>query len=96
MPHRPLAGATIECSSNNSREQSTYELREQRARRRRDVCIVDRGSHSARDVSFFEIIDGRLVLQHNKKAWDLWRQDVPGNLKKADGNWPGLVEQNGL
>ncbi len=47
-------------------------------------------------VQFFEIIDGRLVLQHNKKAWDLWHTDVPGNLKKADANWPGLVDRNGL
>jgi len=47
-------------------------------------------------VEQFEILDGRLVLQHNKKAWDLWHQDVPGNLKKADQNWPELVEHNGL
>lgn len=48
------------------------------------------------EVEFWEIIDGRLVLQHNQKAWDLWHKDVPGNLKKADANWPGLVEKRGL
>jgi len=47
-------------------------------------------------VEFFEIIDGRLVLQHNKKAWDLWHKDVPGNLTKADANWPVLVENRGI
>jgi YHS domain-containing protein len=47
-------------------------------------------------VEQFEILDGRLVLQHNKKAWDLWHQDVPNNLRKADQNWPGLVERNGI
>ncbi len=47
------------------------------------------------DVNFWEILDGRLVLQHNQKAWDLWHKDVPGNLKKADMNWPGLVQSNG-
>lgn len=47
-------------------------------------------------VEQFEILDGRLVLQHNRKAWDLWHQDVPGNLKKADQNWPRLVERNGF
>lgn len=47
------------------------------------------------DVNYFEIIDGRLVLQHNQKAWDLWHKDVPGNVKKADTNWPGLVETKG-
>lgn len=48
------------------------------------------------DVHFFEILDGRLVLQHNRKAWDLWHKDVPANLKRADANWPNLVIQNGV
>ncbi len=47
------------------------------------------------DPNFWEILDGRLVLQHNQKAWDLWHRDAPGNLKKADSNWPGLAEKNG-
>lgn len=47
-------------------------------------------------VELFEILDGRLVLQHNKKAWDLWHKDVPGNLKKADANWPSLIEKRGI
>ncbi|MCK6486211.1 MAG: YHS domain-containing protein [Phycisphaerae bacterium] len=47
-------------------------------------------------VEFWEVLDGRLVLQHNQKAWNLWHQDVPGNLKKADANWSGLVERYGL
>jgi YHS domain-containing protein len=44
---------------------------------------------------FWQVLDGRLVLQHNNKALTLWNKDVPGNLKKADENWPGLVEKNG-
>jgi YHS domain-containing protein len=47
------------------------------------------------DVSFFQILDGRLVLQHNQKAWDKWNADVRGNLAKADANWPGLVAKHG-
>lgn len=47
------------------------------------------------DVNYFEILDGRLVLQHNQKAWDLWHKDVSGNLVKADRNWPGLIDMNG-
>lgn len=41
-------------------------------------------------VEYWEILDGRLVLQHNEKAWSLWHKDVPGNLVKAEHNWPGL------
>jgi YHS domain-containing protein len=44
---------------------------------------------------WFEILDGRLVLQHNAKAWRLWHEDVAGNLIKADSNWPGLVRREG-
>jgi hypothetical protein len=44
---------------------------------------------------WFQIIDGRLILQHNKKAWDLWNEDLAGNIVKADANWPGLVDRHG-
>ncbi|MGH9886305.1 MAG: YHS domain-containing (seleno)protein, partial [bacterium] len=44
---------------------------------------------------YFQVLDGRLVLQHNQKALDLWNADLKANLVKADANWPGLVEQNG-
>ncbi len=47
------------------------------------------------DPAFYEIVDGRLILQHNKKAWDAWHKDAAGNLVKADKNWPGLVNRNG-
>jgi YHS domain-containing protein len=47
------------------------------------------------DVRYFQILDGRLVLQHNQRALDKWNADVKGNLVKADANWPGLVTRNG-
>jgi YHS domain-containing protein len=46
-------------------------------------------------VEYFQVLDGRLILQHNQKAWDLWTRDVPSNLVNADLNWPGLVEKCG-
>lgn len=45
---------------------------------------------------WFQILDGRLVLQHNQRAFDKWNADLQNNLRKADGYWPGLVEQNGV
>jgi YHS domain-containing protein len=44
---------------------------------------------------WFQIIDGKLVLQHNKKAYDKFNSDLKGNIMKADENWPGLVARNG-
>jgi YHS domain-containing protein len=47
------------------------------------------------DPAYWEIVDGRLILQHNQKAWDAWHKDPSSNLVKADANWPGLVKRNG-
>jgi YHS domain-containing protein len=44
---------------------------------------------------WFQIIDGKLVLQHNKKAYDKFNAELRGNIVKADANWPGLVARNG-
>lgn len=44
---------------------------------------------------WYQIIDGRLILQHNKKAYDKFNADLKGNIVKADQNWPGLVVRNG-
>ncbi len=42
---------------------------------------------------YWQIVNGRLVLQHNQKAWNLWTKDLKGNLAKADANWPHLKEK---
>jgi YHS domain-containing protein len=44
---------------------------------------------------WFQIVDGKLILQHNKKAFDLFNKDLKGNIVKADEFWPGLVVRNG-
>jgi len=45
---------------------------------------------------WFQIIDGRLILQHNKKAYDKFNADLKGNIVKADQNWPALVAKDGV
>ena len=44
---------------------------------------------------WFQIVDGKLILQHNKKAYDLFNKELQANVEKADKNWPGLVIRNG-
>jgi YHS domain-containing protein len=39
------------------------------------------------------IVDGSLYLNKNLEVRDLWRKDIPGNIKKADKNWPGLMSK---
>ena len=48
------------------------------------------------EVEYFEVLHDRLILQHNKKAWDLWDKDIEGNLKKADATWPTLSQHKAL
>jgi YHS domain-containing protein len=45
---------------------------------------------------WFQIEDGRLILQHNKRAFDLFNKALKENAAKADANWPGLVARNGV
>src|ERR671924_685412 len=43
---------------------------------------------------WFQIEDGKLILQHNKKAFDLFNKKLKENVIKADANWPSLVAKN--
>ena len=36
----------------------------------------------------FAIVKDRLYLNYNKKVQEIWRQDVPGNIERAEKNWP--------
>jgi len=45
---------------------------------------------------WFQIEDGKLILQHNQKAFDLFNTELKENVVKADANWPGLVAKNGV
>jgi YHS domain-containing protein len=45
---------------------------------------------------WWQIEDGKLILQHNKKAFDLFNKELKENVVKADANWPGLVAKNGV
>jgi YHS domain-containing protein len=45
---------------------------------------------------FWQILDGRLVLQHNQHAFELFNQDARGSLARADANWPRLSQHNAL
>lgn len=41
----------------------------------------------------FEVVDGKLYLNHDRKVLDIWKRDVPGNIVKADENWPTVSKQ---
>lgn len=47
------------------------------------------------DPTAYQIIDGKLYLQYSKSIMDKFNQDQAGNLQKAFGYWPKLVEEQG-
>ena len=46
------------------------------------------------DPTIFQFVDGRLVLQHTKDAYDQFNKDVAGNTAKADKYWPEEVKKH--
>lgn len=42
----------------------------------------------------FDVIDGRLILQHTQDAWEQFHKDLAGNVSKADQNWPQQVKKH--
>lgn len=56
---------------------------------------VSKGKLVEIDPEAFQIVEGRLLLQYSKGVRDDFNEDTQGNLKKADANWPKLVEKRG-
>lgn len=38
------------------------------------------------------IVDGRLYLNYSRGVRGKWEKDIPGNISKAETNWPGIIE----
>ena len=53
---------------------------------------VSQGTTASTDPEAWRIVDGKLYLNYSKSVQSTWVQDIPGNIAKADGNWPGILE----
>ncbi len=42
------------------------------------------------DPDAWKIVDGKLYLNYSKSVQKTWEQDVPGNIRKGNENWPKL------
>lgn len=53
---------------------------------------VAQGSTASVDPqNAWRIVDGKLYLNYSVKVQKQWEEDIPGNIKKADANWPGVL-----
>ena len=53
---------------------------------------VSQGTTASTDPEVWRIVDGKLYLNYSKSVQSTWVQDIPGNIAKADRNWPGVLE----
>jgi YHS domain-containing protein len=53
---------------------------------------VSEGSTAASDPTAWRVVNGKLYLNYNHDIQRRWAKDVPGNIAKADGNWPKVLE----
>ncbi|HEX4953180.1 MAG TPA: YHS domain-containing (seleno)protein [Thermoanaerobaculia bacterium] len=54
---------------------------------------VSQGYTADADPKAWKIVDGKLYLNYNAKVQKDWEKDVPGNIAKADANWPEVLEK---
>lgn len=53
---------------------------------------VSMGATADIDPESWKIMNGKLYLNLNKKFHALWLEDIPGNIKKGDENWPRILK----
>jgi len=46
------------------------------------------------DPAIFEIVDGKLILQHSQDAFTQFNKAIAANVAKANTNWPGQVQRH--
>jgi len=56
---------------------------------------VSQGGLFPIDVTTFQVLHGRLVLNKNPKVRELFDQDREGRFRMAEEKWPGLVAKKG-
>lgn len=52
---------------------------------------VSRGYTASTDPRAWRIEGGQLYLNHSLRVRELWQRDIPGNISKANANWPAVL-----
>ena len=55
-------------------------------------CAYGVATNSLFDINpkAWTVYKGHLYLNKSLNVRDMWSKDIPGNIRKADANWPGL------
>jgi YHS domain-containing protein len=52
---------------------------------------VAQGYTAPVDPRAWRIVEGRLYLNYDRSVQRTWERDIPGNIAKANSNWPALA-----
>ncbi|MBI3435260.1 MAG: YHS domain-containing protein [Proteobacteria bacterium] len=52
---------------------------------------VSQGITAKGDPKFWKVVDGKLYLNYDARVQKDWERDIPGNIVKADKNWPAAL-----
>lgn len=52
---------------------------------------VSKGATAPTDPDAWTIHEGRLYLNFSTDVRSIWREDIEGNVARADANWPGVL-----
>jgi len=53
---------------------------------------VSQGYTAKSEPEAWRIVDDKLYLNYSKAVQQQWVEDIPGNITKADANWPKVLE----
>ncbi len=53
---------------------------------------VAHNSTAGIDPKAWKIVDGKLYLNYSLKIQKQWSEDIPGYIKRADANWPAVLD----
>lgn len=53
---------------------------------------VSKGYTASTSPNAWTVRDGKLYLNYSRAVRAIWSRDIPGNISKADDNWPSVLE----
>ena len=54
---------------------------------------ISQGHTAKGDPLAWKVVNGKLYLNYNKDVQKQWAADIPGNVVKADKNWPQVLSK---
>lgn len=52
---------------------------------------VAEGYTASTDPDAWTIVDDKLYLNYSRRVQRRWERDIPGNISRANGNWPKVL-----